>query len=56
MTANPSESAPARENPAGVEPTVQVPDDAGTPPGEGQIPAHDPQDDPAENATEASAE
>ena len=44
-------SAPAREYEGDDKGQVPVPDDGGTPPAEGQVPAHDPQDEPAESDT-----
>jgi hypothetical protein len=56
VTADPNDSAPAREYSGEDTQKIPVPDDGGTPPGEGQIPAHEPQDEPADSDTEAPDE
>lgn len=52
MSKGTSGSGPAREYDPGDDEQIPVEGDADTPPGEGQIPAHEPQDTPAESDTE----
>lgn len=55
MDQDPHDSAPAREYQGDDKGEVPMEvDSGGTPPGEGHVPAHEPQDDPAESDTEAS--